>query len=208
MLLLLISQLSACAVMSKTDCLNADWRQQGYKVGVSGEPSISAAFDKREKRCSRYGVGADWVAFENGYSEGVDEYCAVSNAVKLGVRGISRAVETCSEAEYFGFYKAFNAGYKLFELNEYVRQADYDLNRLENSIYNYQREQQNLRRRLDSNQLSEDERRYAGERYRRLRRQISYLRSDVREFQNRLYNHQRAADKYARYLETEFGDDF
>lgn len=190
--------------MSKTDCLDADWYQQGYEVGSAGEPEISKAFNKREKRCAKYGAAADWVAFENGYSEGVDQYCEVSNALKLGVRGISRSIETCPESEYFGFYRAFNAGYKLFQLNEQAREAGYQLDRLQNSIYNKQREAQNIRYRLNSGELTKDEQSYAAERYRRLRRQINYLRYDSRKFETRLYDSQRAADKYQRYLETEF----
>lgn len=207
LVLLFASQLGACAVMSKSDCLNADWQQEGYDVGISGEPDISSAFNKREKRCAKYQTGADWTAFERGYSDGVDQYCAVSNALKLGVRGASRAVGTCPESEYFGFYSAFTAGYRLYQLNEVVRQADYQLSQVQSKLYNYQRERDNLRHRLNSNELSEEERRYAVERYRRAGRQISYLRLDSRIFENRLYESERAADKYTRYLKAQFNDD-
>lgn len=190
--------------MSKTDCLNADWYQQGYEVGSAGDPEISKAFNKREKRCEKYGAAADWVAFEDGYSEGIDRYCDVSNAVALGTRGIARSIEACPESEYFGFYRAFNAGYKLFQLNEQVREANYQLDRIQSSIYNAQREAQSIRVRLNSGDLTEDERKFAAERYRRLRRQINYLSYDSRKFETRLYDSRRAADKYRRYLETEF----
>ena len=51
--LLVLSQLGACAVMSKQECITADWRQVGYQVGVNGNDDISHAFNVREQACAK-----------------------------------------------------------------------------------------------------------------------------------------------------------
>jgi len=208
-MLLMLSHLGACAVISKTECINSDWKKVGYDVGMQGERDIATAFNKREQICAKHGVAANWKAFEAGYADGIDEYCSTSNAVTLGIRGATHAINSgvCPESQYLGCYQAFNAGYKYHELSEYVRKADYELDRLEGAQRRYRNERSDIKRRLNSDDVSDDQRRKLERRNIVLRRQINNLSSDMRQCRNRLYNYQRAANDYARYLKAEYQSD-
>ena len=208
-LLVIVAALNGCAVMSKTECLNADWNQVGYDVGFDGEVDSSVAFTKRADICADYGTVADARAFQTGYEEGIENYCAVSNAVVLGTRGQRKAItnQVCPETEFPGFTSAFNAGYKLFVLQGEANNLGYEIDRLLEDKYRYQRRRQELRYQIESGQLSDRERQNAIVYRRQLKRDIHEIRSRVYHYRGRLVEQQSAADTYAELLRLEYSDD-
>ena len=62
-LVVVITQLGACAVMSKQQCMDANWREVGYKVAFDGAISQVETFEKREKTCAKHGEIADYRHF-------------------------------------------------------------------------------------------------------------------------------------------------
>ena len=208
LILTLLGSLNGCAVMSKSDCLSADWQQVGRDVGFDGELDSSSAFNKRATICAKYGTAADQIAFQAGYEQGIDNYCEVSNAVILGTRGVRKALsgQVCPEPEYPGFTSAFNAGYKLFVLQNQVNQMRYEIDRLLDEQYRYQRRRQELRYQIQSGDLSDRERRNAEFNRRQIRRDIRHVNALIYRYQAQLVEHQTAVDTYSELLELEYSD--
>jgi len=178
--LLILSQLGACAVMSKQECVNADWRQVGYQVGVDGNTDISQAYSARERACSKHGVEANWQHFEQGHADGVVQYCQLDNAVELGVRGASRSIDNqvCSERDYPGFREAFNVGYQ-----QDIRRINHD---------------------LESEDLDKSARKRLRQERRKIRAYIYELDQEIKQCNNRLYRQKSAARNYSDYVYQDY----
>jgi len=81
LILITLNQLGACAVISKKECLNADWYQIGKNVAFNGNTDLNNAFDRRKRTCEKHGEIANWQRFQQGHSDGIVEYCQLRNAV-------------------------------------------------------------------------------------------------------------------------------
>jgi len=204
--LLILSQLGACAVMSKQECVNADWRQVGYQVGVDGNTDISQAYSARERACSKHGVEANWQHFEQGHADGVVQYCQLDNAVELGVRGASRSIDNqvCSERDYPGFREAFNVGYKLYALRKLVQESDSTIANLNSKTYRHQQDIRRINHDLESEDLDKSARKRLRQERRKIRAYIYELDQEIKQCNNRLYRQKSAARNYSDYVYQDY----
>lgn len=202
LLLLALSQLGACAVMSKKECLNANWEQVGYRVAIDGEPNETRAYNKREKVCAKHGALANWGEFQKGHSDGMVDYCQLSNAVELGVEGRSRALEghVCPENNYPGFHEAFRTGYKLYLLRRDVQQSRSAISELESRRYRYKKNIRNINDQLDSDEIDKPQRKALRYRRRELRDYIYDVEHEIELCQSRLYHELSVASSYSNFL--------
>ena len=202
-LLALCALLNGCAVMSKDDCVYANWHRIGYDIAMEGETDKVGQFNKRAKLCAKHGVTADLEDYEAGYAEGMLAFCEVDNAVKMGVRGKGSALQLCPEEENPGFIAAFDAGYRLHELRREEFRTKAELDRIEGAEYRIRRRINDVRRSLDDSS-GEEQRREAQRRVRYLRRDLHNLRYDADAWRQRYYRAKEAADTYQQYLELEY----
>jgi len=186
--------------------MNASWQRIGHKVGLKGDPQPVKAFTKRANSCAKYGESADFTEFEIGYERGVEQFCDVNNAVKLGERGALRAINdgVCSELDFPAFASAFNAGYKMHQLNRRVYESQNEIDYLQDRIYQNRRQRDVLADHIRSGDLSDKEVNRARYRLRSLEREIRSIRSNLYRYRGRLAEHQRAADAYRNLLEIEY----
>jgi len=203
-------QLGACAVISKSECEDNNWQRVGYSAGADGEADSLIAFNKRADVCAKYGLPADISGFEIGYAQGKDDFCEISNAVKLGVRGQRRAVDdqVCTDFRYLGFNAAFNKGYGLYKLKRQLAETQSQIDYFENQIYRHQRKRRQLAQQIQAGELSEQQIRSAYHYRNRLGHDIYDVRTRIRGYANRLRSDERAVRKYQMLLDTEFGGDF
>ena len=205
---LILAQLCGCAVISKTECLDSDWQRIGYKVGAEGNRDTVEAFTRRAEICARYGKQADLHAFELGHAEGIDRYCDIPNAVKLGERGVIRAIndQVCPDQQYIGFESAFYAGYRLYQLRREADEMGREIDQLSQQEYRYQRAGEDLRRQILSGELNEEQMRRARYRRQQLYRDIGSIRTSINYHQDQLRQAVEAADTYEDLLDIEYGD--
>ena len=172
-----ISQLAACAVMSKTDCLNADWQTVSFAVGFDGERDITSAYNRRADICAKHGKAANGPAFKAGHAQGIEQFCEIDNALVLGITGRLSSIknQSCPERDCPGFPNAFDDGYQLHELNQQVYHAEHELDRLQNSVYRKLSRRANLMRQINSGELTGQEVFQAKYRRKQLRREIYSL---------------------------------
>lgn len=65
--------LAGCSVMSKDDCLKADWRELGRRDASQG--LTVDRFTARADACRKNDVGADQAAYAAGHADGQRAYC-------------------------------------------------------------------------------------------------------------------------------------
>ncbi|MCJ0762209.1 DUF2799 domain-containing protein [Variovorax terrae] len=84
---LVLAGLSACTTMSPSECKLANWYDVGLRDGLAGEPL--SQLDSRTKDCAEAGVPVNTVPYLQGRDQGLQSFCQLDNAVKLGLDGRS-----------------------------------------------------------------------------------------------------------------------
>ena len=82
---LLVLVLSACATLSKNECLNADWYHLGTQDGAAGYPQ--GRLLEHYEACAEYGIRPDDAKYLTGRSDGLVAYCQPANAIREGLAG-------------------------------------------------------------------------------------------------------------------------
>jgi len=118
---LLIASLSGCASMSADECVMSDWSAVGYEDGARGY--TSERFGQHRKACAEHGVSADFQAYQQGRSQGLQEFCQPGRGYTVGVNG-GRYHGVCPVELEGQFVEAYNAGYKLYSLRAAVNSAN------------------------------------------------------------------------------------
>lgn len=129
--------LSGCATMSESECLTADWYDQGYRDGRRGYPA-SRVIDHREA-CSGVGVMPDLKQYSTGRDRGITEYCTPANAVAEGRAGRSYG-HVCPaklEGRFLSYYRqgqlAYRAQQEVDRLNSQSRALQRELDKEKNA---------------------------------------------------------------------------
>lgn len=206
LLIIALSQLGACAVMSKKECLTADWEQVGYGVGLDGNPNQTYTFNKREKACAKHGAAANWGEFQQGHSDGVVEFCQLGNAVELGADGVSRAIDqqVCPERDYPGFREAFNVGYKLHALRSDVQNSRSTISSLESRRYGYEKDLKHIRKQINSEDTDKLEHKSLRYDRRQIRDYMYDIDREIEQCRQRLYHEQSVANDYSDYVYNDY----
>lgn len=120
----LILALPGCATMSKSECLNVDWRTIGYEDGVAGHSGDRIA--QHRKACAKHGVVPDLNAYQSGREQGLREYCQPENGYQLGAGG-STYNASCPADLKQDFESAYHSGYELYTLRARVAGATHEI---------------------------------------------------------------------------------
>lgn len=81
---LLVITTSGCSIMSRADCIEADWRSAGYNDATRGH--TSSRLTPRINACAKHGQPANKIAYQLGYKEGLAGYCTAERALYEGSR--------------------------------------------------------------------------------------------------------------------------
>lgn len=76
--------LQGCAIMSKSECLNANWEFIGQQDGISGAGSLA---QKRGSVCAKHNVGINRTLYAEGYKKGVKTYCNPQAVFEYALHG-------------------------------------------------------------------------------------------------------------------------
>ncbi len=107
--------------MNKAECLVSDWQMIGYEDGARGYGSQHLA--RHRKACAKHGIAPDLAAYQQGRSEGLQEYCQPTKAFALGSSG-ARYAGVCPADLEADFLDAYNAGHHLRQLRASVASAN------------------------------------------------------------------------------------
>lgn len=115
--LLIIFILSACASLSKDECLTADWQLIGYEDGLSGNsPNRISA---HREACAKHGITPDRSAYIRGYDQGILNYCNYGLGLRNGQSGNAVLAVCPDQSDYHSGYAqglvsycTYDSGYK------------------------------------------------------------------------------------------------
>ena len=107
--------------MNRAECLVSDWQMIGFEDGARGYGSQHLA--RHRKACAKHGVAPDLTAYQQGRSEGLEEYCQPTKGFALGSNGAAYAGVCPADLEA-DFLDAYNAGHHLRQLRASVSSAN------------------------------------------------------------------------------------
>jgi len=205
-LTVLFTQLGACAVMSKQQCMDANWREVGYKVAFNGAVNQNDEFEKREKACAKHGEIADYTRFNQGFSDGRVYHCQLNNAVELGIKGRVSTLENflCPERDYPGFNEAFEVGYQLKRLRNQASRSYQPISSLTSKIHSCRKQIKRINREINSGELGKDERKSLRHERNRLYEDISYAEREVSYLEGIYYEDLAEARRYRDYIYNDY----
>lgn len=136
--LILVVNLTACSVMSRQECLTADWYLVGYEDGANGY--TSARVGDYRKDCAEYGVTPDLENYRLGRRSGISKYCTAARGYAEGVEGNSYK-GVCpyeSEADFLSGYRKGETVYQAKkdwdDIRGDLRSAQYEIEKLDKEI--------------------------------------------------------------------------
>lgn len=120
--------LSSCASMSKEQCLTANWLDQGFRDGRSGQPLTRIA--AHQKACAKVGVVPNQTLYVEGRDKGIALYCTPENALTVGRQGqpYRNACPASLEQE---FLEAYEKAKQLYDAEQRIESLNQDSRQLE-----------------------------------------------------------------------------
>lgn len=109
--------LSACSLVSQSECLDSDWRINGVTAGSQGLTEYAAR--RNFESCGTNALQSDRNEYIAGYLEGIQTYCTKASGFQAGLEGFLYK-DVCPEDVEESFLIGYLAGSELFL-------ADYDL---------------------------------------------------------------------------------
>ena len=79
-----IAMLNGCAIMSKNECLSANWSLIGQRDGYNGDGSF---MQKRAQACIKHDSILDTAAYTEGYKKGLKHYCNPQTIFDYALQG-------------------------------------------------------------------------------------------------------------------------
>ena len=76
--------LHGCAVMSKNDCMNANWNLIGQQDGYQGSGSL---LQQRRQACVKHNIILDSGTYVSGYNKGLKTYCNPQTVFDFALEG-------------------------------------------------------------------------------------------------------------------------
>lgn len=120
--------LSSCASMSKEECLTANWLDQGFRDGRSGQPLARIA--EHQKACAKVGVVPNDALYFQGRDQGIALYCTAENALVVGREGQPYR-NACPAVLEYEFLTAYDKGKQLFDAEQRIEFLNQDSHQLE-----------------------------------------------------------------------------
>lgn len=158
--------LSSCAVMSKNDCMTANWNLIGQQDGYKGSGSM---LQQRSQACTKHNIVLDNASYASGYNKGLKNYCNPQTVFDYALQGNGN-YQNCPmemQNQLRPYYTVANNFYK----------ADKQLKSLEDDIASY-------RVKAYDNDLKEDKRK---DYRKRLIEARSKLNQTQRDYDNAQY---------------------
>lgn len=128
-LIMLTSQLLACASISKNECLLGDWYSLGVNDGKAGE--LSSKFREYQKDCADHGVTPDFKTYQQGHSQGLVFFCDFPHGEAWGRAGKDYNT-ACTGSMEPAFRSGFQQGQRWYKAKKVVDDIALAINDLQN----------------------------------------------------------------------------
>lgn len=170
----ILSLLTACATLSKNECLEANWFEIGYRDGSMGRSR--ALYQEHQKACVEYRVTADREAYYKGREAGLLSYCTYDTGYKQGSLGRSYNY-VCPRDSEPNFLAGYEKGKEIYKYNKKMAS-------LENRRISIERQIKKLEKKMYSPDLSYAQRA-------KIRSDLKYLDLEYRDVVRELRYHEK-----------------
>ena len=160
---------TGCATLDAGECKAADWRQIGRSDGERGYGT--GRLDEHRKACAEHGVRPDADRYWLGRSEGLQHYCRLDNALRVGRAGQSYQ-GVCPPGIDAHFRQWHAAAYEVSRIRAAITSTDSEIDQHE--------------RRLRQRDIDDRERQRLRQAIRELDRRRERLRDDLNDQERRV----------------------
>lgn len=179
---------SACATLSREECLQGSWFDLGLMDGRSG--TTYTRLGNHQKACLEYGIRLDTKQYNAGRERGLEEYCQLDNAIEMGLHG-HRYQSVCPPSIHSAFQRYNRAAYNVYQCKEALEKLDSKLHDKEDKL-------------LDT-KLSDEKRAKIRKKIHRLDRERQRLRDELYSSERRLDHLLERQQPYYRKYSPRFG---
>lgn len=127
----LFSLTSACATLSQSECLQANWHDIGQRDGTQGY--ARERLEEHKTACAEYGVMPDPNAYHEGRRAGLEIYCTAVNGLEQGKAGATYNHVCPAELET-AFLKNHKLGHEIYELAQQIRKIEHEIEKKEKRL--------------------------------------------------------------------------
>lgn len=127
-LVLMTLLVSGCASMTEQECLTANWLDQGFRDGRSGQPLTRLA--SHTEACAKVGVIPNAALYREGRDQGIKHYCTSENGFLQGRQGHSYR-QACPAALEHQFLVSYEQGQQLYQAEQLIESLNEDTRQLE-----------------------------------------------------------------------------
>ncbi|AVO49464.1 hypothetical protein C6568_09430 [Melaminivora suipulveris] len=113
-----LALLAGCAAMSEQECRTADWREQGLRDALDGQPRSRLA--DIHDACAKAGVRPVDGLYLDGWSRGLSQFCTPDNGARWGRQGRSYA-NSCPPELEAAFSDRYRAGRRAWDAEQAVK---------------------------------------------------------------------------------------
>lgn len=113
--------LVGCASMNEQECQTANWYNIGLEDGSAGQPMTSIS--SYRQACAKHGVTANTQQYNDGYNEGVINFCTPQKGYNLGRNG-SQYNGVCPAPLEKPFVNAYQQGNDIYQQEQRVRSIE------------------------------------------------------------------------------------
>ncbi|MCC5957457.1 MAG: DUF2799 domain-containing protein [Natronohydrobacter sp.] len=123
-----LTLLSACASVSREECLAGDWVSIGQRDGAAGRVG-SAQFERHVTACAKVDVTPDRTAWAQGYEVGLRQYCTPLSGLREGEAGHSYR-NVCPAATEAGFLRGHDLGLAAYRQRQRISEIEREISEL------------------------------------------------------------------------------
>lgn len=131
LLLVLLGVVSACASLSKEECLAADWYAIGVEDGSRGQDM--ARLGAHRKACAEFGIAPDVALYEQGRMRGLESFCTRERGYYEGERGRSYGGVCPAHLEGM-FMQGYLAGQEIYRTKQNIRRLEGELKKVQEEV--------------------------------------------------------------------------
>lgn len=123
-----LTLLSACASVSREECLAGDWVSIGQRDGAAGRVGTTQ-FERHVTACAKVDVTPDRAAWAQGYEVGLRQYCTPLSGLREGEAG-NRYRDVCPTASEAGFLRGHDLGLAAYRQRQRISEIEREISAL------------------------------------------------------------------------------
>ena len=132
-ILMVIMPLSACQVMTATECQHANWTDLGHQDGLKG---YAPRIYNRTDACLKHGISVSSQKIEqyqSAYKRSINQYCQPENIFNLSLIGEGR-ISACPEPNYSRLKAIYDVGSRYYQNKQDIQNTQDSIRILDDKI--------------------------------------------------------------------------